>query len=467
MNTPTKTTRNTVAPAAFTRRSFLSAASLGGTATLLSPLVGGLLNEAQGQPVRRQLALFYVFGVGFHPDWEFTPTDLKGKAPSLAGPTNFAWPTALGPLESLRGRTLLIDGLSNPVKTTNGHQGGFGALSCRTAAQGANNGRALFAGGISIDQHVAETLGAGTALPSVRFGVHGRGWAPVMQSVFAFGPDRPASHILDPVLFHRTLFGKVTGGQDPTQNKSDTVLLDAIAGQVRRLQGQLAGAERAKLDEMLTAIGQLEKRQAAGLRCATVPKAPAAVPTDGPRVPEDALEAMMSMSLAAAICGLTNVICVADGAPGGHGSQTRWKRIAAGTQFASQGYVSQPDHDAEDTGRPKRQIVRRYQTGVLADAARVLQGVKVGDQTLFDQAVMLFMSENGDDHHSRKARWPLVLLGNAGGKLKTDGRFLHYPNQRALGDLFSTLATALGRPTDDFGKGGNAPTQGPLTELLA
>jgi hypothetical protein len=449
-----------------TRRSFLSTYSLGGAAALLSPLVGGLINEARGQAPRRQLALFYVFGTGFHADYEFTPDDLKGKGPSLSGPTSFKWPTALAPLEPYRSRALLIDGLSNPVKTTNGHVGGFGALSCRTSTQGANNGRDKFAAGISIDQYVAETLSAGMAFPAVRFGVQNQGWAPLSQSVFAYGPDRPIAHILDPVLYHRTLFGKVTGSQDPTQSKTDKLLLDSIATQARRLQGVLAGPERAKLDEYLNAIGQLEKRQAAALSCGGAPRAPAAVPERGPAYPEDALEAMMSMSLIAAICGLTNVIAVCDG-PGGHGVQTRFKRIAAGTQFQAQGFVSQPDHDGPELATAKRQIVRRYQTGVLAGAIRTLEAVKSGDQTLFDQTVMVFMSENGDDHHSRKTRWPLVLVGNAGRKLKVDGRFLYYPNQRAVADLFSTVATALGRPTDDFGKGGNAPTQGVLTEVLA
>ena len=62
------------------RRSFLSTWSLGGAAAMLSPLVGGIINEAMGQAPRRQLALFYLFGTGFHPDWEFTPEDLKGQA---------------------------------------------------------------------------------------------------------------------------------------------------------------------------------------------------------------------------------------------------------------------------------------------------------------------------------------------------------------------------------------------------
>lgn len=452
-----------------TRRSFLSRCSLGGAAALLSPLVGGLLREAHGQTPTRQLALFYVFGTGFHPEWEFTPEDLKGKPASLAGPTNFRWPTAFAPLEPYRNRILLVDGLKNQTHT-DGHAAGYGALSCRIDRSLPHAKKYRIPAGITIDQYIAETLGKGTPLPSVRFALKGAHWTPTGKSVFAFGENRAAEHILDPALFYRTLFGTVTGGQTPTQTKSDTLLLDTIRGQVKRVEGHLAGPEREKLGLYLGVIEELEKRMSAVLRCGSIPAAPRALscPKDkcSQPVSEDALESMMNMSLVAAVCGLTNVICVSDGAPGAHGTQTRFRRIAAGTPFESEGQVSQPDHDPESTGKPKRQIVRRYQTGVLANAIRTLSGVKVGDRTLFDQTTMLFMSENGDDHHASHKRWPLLLIGNAGGKLRVDGRFLHYPDGRALADLYSTLATALGRPTNDFGKGGTTPVQGPLSEIL-
>ena len=57
------------------------------------------------------------------------------------------------------------------------------------------------------------------------------------------------------------------------------------------------------------------------------------------------------------------------------------------------------------------------------------------------------------------------------GALRADGRFLRYSREgrnprRALADLFSTVATAVGAPTDDFGAGGVEEVEGPLAELL-
>ena len=47
-----------------------------------------------------------------------------------------------------------------------------------------------------------------------------------------------------------------------------------------------------------------------------------------------------------------------------------------------------------------------------------LSAVKVGDRTLFDDTVIVYMSDNAEAHHSNKDRWPMAIVGNAGGKLK-------------------------------------------------
>ncbi len=49
-----------------------------------------------------------------------------------------------------------------------------------------------------------------------------------------------------------------------------------------------------------------------------------------------------------------------------------------------------------------------------------------------------------------------MLLGNLGGKLKTEGRYLQFPNyatknHRKTANLFCTLLHAAGKPCDKFG----------------
>ena len=76
-------------------------------------------------------------------------------------------------------------------------------------------------------------------------------------------------------------------------------------------------------------------------------------------------------------------------------------------------------------------------------------------------------------HDTTHKRWPLLVMGNAGGKLKTEGRFLRYAERgktgwRSLADFFQTVGQAYGVPLPDFGvENGADPVKGPLTELLA
>lgn len=462
------------------RRNFISRFGLGAAGALLSPTLNGFIAEAMGQPNARKLFFLYSFPVGFHADMEFSPQEFRGQGPTLEGKKAFTWPFALGPLEPFRNRALLIDGLSNDVKSNDGHSGGYGALT------GVSHPDKVLVGkipvGISIDQHIAKGFGTKTAVPSIRFGVQGRGWGPEGNHAFAFGKDSPAPHIGDPAKLHLSLFGQATGG-GKSASKSQTLLLDTMASAYKRVANRLAGAERAKIDQTLAAIEQLERRMLAAGGC-TVPSVPnSAFKTNarGASVaassPEDALESMLDISLIAVICGLSNVVAISDGF-GAHGTQTRYKRIHNDATINPNGFMKgepeifAPNHEPAVTAKPMREVVRRYQSSLLARAITTLQAVPFENgANLFDRSTMLFVSTNGDDHHARKTRWPCVVVGNAGGTLKADGRFLYYPGRRALSDLFSTLATAVGVPTNDFGKPGpgavpNDPIQGPLTELL-
>jgi hypothetical protein len=170
-------------------------------------------------------------------------------------------------------------------------------------------------------------------------------------------------------------------------------------------------------------------------------------------------DSLWDMASLALVCGMTNVIGASIGCGQAH-LFCLWPLIG---------------HDADALQRAATTI-----SGMFARIMRTvnaLQQVKEGDKTAFDNSAFLFISDNGGgediNHHTDKKRWPLVVVGNAGGKLKADGRFMRFPLKsqrqtgvRALADFYSTLATALGVPTDNFGMGGPEPIQGPIAELL-
>jgi hypothetical protein len=97
----------------------------------------------------------------------------------------------------------------------------------------------------------------------------------------------------------------------------------------------------------------------------------------------------------------------------------------------------------------------------------LLQKLEVPDpldpgKTILDNTVILWTSEvNGSDSHIVDSI-PVVVFGDLGGALLA-GKAMSF-QKRNLGDLFATIATAMGVPTKTFGSNGST---GVITEMLA
>ena len=90
---------------------------------------------------------------------------------------------------------------------------------------------------------------------------------------------------------------------------------------------------------------------------------------------------------------------------------------------------------------------RASKKDLSAEERAKLDAVKEGDGTMLDNTLIVFMSDSGDGHHPQLYNWPMVLIGNLGGRLKTDGRYLEFPgygktNHSTIASLGSTPASA-------------------------
>ena len=96
---------------------------------------------------------------------------------------------------------------------------------------------------------------------------------------------------------------------------------------------------------------------------------------------------------------------------------------------------------------------------------------------MLDNTVIVYVSDNSDKHHSTATEWPMVVLGNMGGRLKSNGRYLAYPgygksgHHHTIGNWLTTLCHVAGAPVDHFGQpdfaiGKEKDQLGPLPELL-
>lgn len=464
------------------RRRFLSRLGLGAGAGLLGPIVEGLVSEAQGQTSKRKRVVFFITGNGIKNE-NFLPTEVRSNSADtlLPGRTDYTWPTMFKALEPYRSRMLLVDGLANQCGSPYGHTGGFGALSNVEPQGGAEKGGPP--GAQTIDQFLAGKLGGDTRLKSVLYGITQTPKGPTMSSVFGAGSGKPQSHILSPKLLYSTIFDGLgsTAAADPKTLRK-AILLDSIRHEVKRVQGNLAGEERRKLDDYLAAIDDMEKRQTAqgaSLASCQAAKAPAVAGDDwnygADRPAEALLESMTEMAAVALACGITNVAGVSFGTGHSHYFFPRFYRLAqlvpTSDWDGKPNYIDGALHN-EPSQTVQMNVIHNFNAGLIARMIAVLSKIKEGNGTAWDNTVFVYFSENGDAHHAERRHWPVAIIGSGGGGFKADGSFLRYPRKpakgyRSMGDLFCTLATGLGFPTDSFGKGGVEPVVGPLTELLA
>jgi hypothetical protein len=190
-------------------------------------------------------------------------------------------------------------------------------------------------------------------------------------------------------------------------------------------------------------------------------------------VETDRLDAHFELAAAAMIGGLTNVATIASGVGFPYFSIV-FGGLGIDVQKHSIGHAL---YNLDDrTGWAQSEAIRAFHFQLIARFMRKMQSIPEGDGTMLDNTVIVYLSDGAETHHSRCFEWPFVVLGNARGKLKTNGQCLVLPDygkpgHRTINTLYNTLLHAANTPRDDdFGAPDPnldaAMYRGPLEELL-
>jgi hypothetical protein len=193
----------------------------------------------------------------------------------------------------------------------------------------------------------------------------------------------------------------------------------------------------------------------------------------------DRLQAQVDMVTAGLIGGLTQVAVVSCAAGNDWAARYPELMTAHGLQANASAHdglrhVAGNGTDLENAAVRVLTDATSHQVGAMAYMARQLASVPEGDGTMLDRTVLVYLSDNGEMHHSNAEEWASLLIGGSGLGLRTDGRSVVYPkigraNHRQVSNLFNTLGHAAGLDLNTFG--GESEEQrvaaGPLSELLA
>jgi len=330
------------------------------------------------------------------------------------------------------------------------------------------NGTGRIPRNATIDQHIANVIGSGTAEKSIRISVdrHSassfngkeRNFQNVKTGHFAAGNQTALPGYSNPILMFQDLFGarEAAPSEGDFRRELRTKMFDHLSSDIRRLSNELAGTEKQKLDVILSELDAFAAEQDARLN----------MTCDGPRAPENSLlEAgghahatfMMELGALAIRCGLTNVMSVAIGAqPGSH--EPMW---------AHGGYPM--GHNIMHYGS-----CYQFWEDYMALIGQILddfdQVESSGGRTLADDTTVMMMGDGGVCNYSQhvgemKPEWigcgpdfPLVVIAPKDSRLR-GGTFFQYPGIDKLrgtslaesdctsqASVFRTVGEVLGAP---------------------
>jgi hypothetical protein len=236
---------------------------------------------------------------------------------------------------------------------------------------------------------------------------------------------------------------------DSQGTKRATSILDRVKDQTASLTPKVSAADKAKLDEYLTSVREIEKRvektRGDKQRTDGKPAAKLAMKRPDNGLPEDIREHMRLMCDIIALAFQTDKTRVAT---------LLLCRDLSGLfyPFLNVRTAHHPTSHYDDSDDYER--VTRYYVGQLAYLAGKLAEMKEGGSTVLDNSCLMFVSNlwSGTKHDSSKV--PLVTVGGLGGKLDT-GRVLDYTGKgdanRKLCSLYLAFLNRLGVTADRFG----------------
>ncbi len=445
------------------RRTALKGISLGSGVVALSPFIKRT-SAAEGAQTPKRF-VFVVKSSGLQGDY-LNPEGLKHGGDVLVDESleGRKLSDSMKSLEPFKDKLTIIQGLSGKM-TNSGHSAHYGALGGFKASAHAPP---LFA---TIDGHLSETFPSVFNHIGFKMGEGSQGTT--FPAISAKGKGKQLPFQQNPLSAFENLFGSILEGGNLKKKYTRTGnVLDAMSDDIKLLQKNLPAQEREKLGHYLDGFEALRDRRIKLVSMQKVLKenAPELDDKYSSSVKTHHLEAHFDMASAALISGLTNVVTV-------HADDLNcvYSGIGVGNNVHAighgAGYATLSSQDCRDA-------IRTFHIELIAGMAKKLSRVPEGDGTMLDNTIIVYTSDNGANHHSFGFDWPMFVLGNAGGALKSKGRYLAYPrygtrnHNHTICNWFTTLCHIAGVPQDLFGQpdmalGKLEDQQGPLQELLA
>jgi hypothetical protein len=381
--------------------------------------------------------------------------------------TSFTLSPILAPLEPVKDKITILEGLDMKSAVGEQHQAAIIALLTGTE-QGSPN---LYAKGPSVDQVIAKSIAKTGQLSSLQMAVR---WATGkcqgrLHAMNALNfQDNANFDPLPPRLEPGDIWDTLFGGLEPTTPEGDLLLqrkksiLDFVDRKYAALSARLGARDRAKLEEHLSRIRDIEN----GLMImnpqtsACVPptlidtsdyNAQAGLNADDADVDQEEVgttdamipvvgRLMTDMLVMALACDRTSVATL------------QWSDTEAKHTFPWLNLSEHHHHYQHDGGfKPNEcQAICTWYSEMHLYMIQAMAAVDMGGHTLLDESVVFFGNELSNPPNHTKVGMPFMLAGNGGGL--RSGRYLRYQGTShnnllvSFLNLFGDERTTFGDP---------------------
>ena len=393
---------------------------------------------------KRLCILYFPNGVGLppkesihHKNWSWFP---------IGEGSDYKLTKSLSPLSPYRSDMSIMGGLSHPFsRNVLGHMAGDSFLT-------GGDLRGEYKNSISLDQVAAEKLSHYTRFPSLTLSTDGGVGYKSRTSTLSFnssGKPIPSEH-RQREIFER--YFSPNGGA-PTHQRRKSIqqgmkIVDLVLEDSKTLKNRLGSNDKAKLDEYLTSLDQVEKQLTRNEKWLDVPMKEfdaslINLDVDPTAAPEDYVRSMMDLMILGFQTDATRVISYLMAREDGMGFGDNFPKIALGLQGHHTISHDKSTGHWEDWGRLDRWYAKQF-----AYFINKMKNTKDIHGSLLDNTLILYGSACSTTHNARN--YPLILAG--GSKMGVNhGEYTVFDEkQERLSNLYLNMLNRLDVNTESF-----------------
>jgi hypothetical protein len=355
----------------------------------------------------------------------------------------------LEPLAAHKQNMIVVSGLDQQQAAgLNGEIGGDHPRACTAWLTGTHakmtSGADLHAG-ISVDQIAAKEFGKYTQLASLEIGLESSEVVGACESAYGCAYYDTISWANDttplpmenrPRAIFERLFGD--GGTDPkaraTLAREDRSILDAVSSDVKRLRGKVGGTDRAKVDQYVDAIRDVERRMQLAEK-QDVKALPMGSPVGAPEIFSEYFRLMADLNVLAWQTDMTRVITFQMG------------HEMSGRAYPELGFGDAHHPCTHHQGDPekieKTVQINTFHTKMLAHYLDKLAATPDGDGSLLDHSMILYGAALSDANLHLYTDLPLLLVAGGRSGIK-GGQHVKYAKRTPMTNLLLTMLDKAG-----------------------